>query len=55
MRLLFSPPPSAALVHPTDEPSDREYDQEESEEHDCAYEQIGENKSDAVVGGHAAR
>ena len=49
--LLFSAR-SAGLALPTDEPSDHEHGPHESDDHAYADEQIGENKSGAVIDGH---
>jgi hypothetical protein len=50
--LLFSPPPSAALVQPTDEPADHEHGRQESDDHAHADKHIGEDNSGAVLDGH---
>jgi hypothetical protein len=53
--LLFSTLSATAHVQPADEPSDHENRHQENDDHASADEQIGENKTDALLDDHAAR
>ena len=53
--LLFSTLSATAHVQPADKPSDHEHRHQENDDHARADEQIGENKTGALLDDHAAR
>jgi len=52
---FFSTLSATAHVQPADEPSDHENRHQENDDHASADEQIGENKTDALLDDHVAR